>query len=499
MSTHVSSAPRADRGKPARRNSIRRRSRRMVGGFLLFALLAAGAVVSLTVLIDPLQFYHKVTWYTPRFSTEERYQNPGLAKNWDYDTIIIGTSMTENFLPSIVGKELGGTAMKLSMEGSTADEHNKMAKVALRTGKVKKVLWGLDYFSLKANSYDNSSKFPAYMYDDKLWNDYPYLFNYSVYEQFITSIKAKLDGYGQQNLEYMYNWNRMVTYGKDRVAKNYATANEGEVYFGINEEPLDVVQKSFNDNILSLVKAHPEVEFTFYYPPYSVLRQVVWYNTNPGRFESQITMRKWMYEQFSKYPNVKLYDFQAAGEWTYDLDLYKDLSHHKQDVNTWIAEAIGRDDPAYRVTDANVDELNDRLEVDAETAILNKDNNVVNVKVTLDGESLVFTNRVLAEGAESGNELLVPVKQLAGALGAELSWDQPTKTVALRKDGRELRLIVDSAVATVDGTGKVDMAYAPKLVGGTALAPVGFVFEQMGWKVDVSATDDQTTLIAITK
>jgi Copper amine oxidase N-terminal domain. len=493
MTTIEQSAPRAGRDK-----SLKRRSRRMVGGFLLFALLAAGAVVSLTVILDPLQFYHKVTLYTARFSTEERYQNPGLAKNWDYDTIIIGTSMTENFLPSVVGKELGGTVMKLSIEGSTADEHNKMAKVALRTGKVKKVLWGLDYFSLKANSYDNSSKFPAYMYDDKLWNDYPYLFNYSVFEQFITSIKAKMDGYGQQNLEYMYNWNRSVTFGKDRVAKNYATANEGEAYFGINEESLDVVKKSFNDNILSLVKDNPDVEFYVYYPPYSVLRQVVWYNTNPARFENQVEMRKWMYEQFSQYPNVKLYDFQAAGEWTYDLDLYKDLSHHKQDVNTWIAEAIGRDDPAYRVTDANIDELNDRIERDAETAILNKNNDVVNVSVTLDGESLVFTNRVLAEG-ENGNELFVPAKQAAAAVGAELSWDQPTKTLALRKDGQELRMIVDSAVATVNGGEKVDMAFAPKLVGGTALVPIGFVFEQMGWKVAVTQADEKTTEIAITK
>ncbi|WP_158629930.1 copper amine oxidase N-terminal domain-containing protein [Cohnella sp. AR92] len=467
----------------------------MVGWFLLCAFLAAGAVVSITVIIDPLQFYHKVTWYTPRFSTEERYQNPGLAKNWDYDTIVIGTSMTENFLPSVVGKELGGTVMKLSMEGSTADEHNKMAKVALGTGKVKKILWGLDYFSLKSNSADESSKFPDYMYDDKLWNDYPYLFNYSVYEQFINDIKAKRKGMKQQNLEYLYNWNRMVTYGKAKVAKTYATANEGEVYFGLNEEPLEVVKKSFENNILSLVKAHPEVEFNFYYPPYSVLRQVVWYNTNPGRFENQIEMRKWMYEQFAQYPNVKLYDFQAAGEWTYDLDLYKDLSHHKQDVNTWIAEAIGRDDAAYRVTDANIDVLNDRIEKDAETAILNKDNDVVNVSVSLDGQSLVFTNRVLAEG-DSGNELLVPVKQAAAALGAELSWDQPTKTVSLRKDGHEVRMIVDAMVATVDGS-KVDMAYAPKLVGGTALVPVSFVFKQMGWNVDVAQPDAKTTVIAI--
>lgn len=479
---------------PARALPLRKRARRMAGWFVLFSLAAAAAIFALTVLIDPLQFYHRATWYTPRFSTEERYQNPGLAKNWDYDTIIIGTSMTENFLPSQVGEQLGGKVMKLSIEGSTADEHHKMAKLALSTGKVKRVLWGLDYFSLKADSADDSYRFPDYLYDDQWWNDYKYLFNYSVFDQFFTSLKATfVQHLKPQNLEYLYNWNYAVTFGKDRVAKSYAQANVNEVYFGLNEETLDVVQKSFNDNILSLVKAYPDVEFDFYYPPYSVLRQVVWYNTNPGRFDNQLQMRKWMYEQFAKLPNVKLYDFQAEDDWTYDLDLYKDLSHHKQDVNSWIAEAIGRDDPQYRVTDANVDELNAELKLQAETAVLNADNEVVGFQVLLNGEPKVFTNRALAD---TGDELLVPVKQAAAALGAELAWDQATKTMTLSANGHKLRMTVGSLQARTDGA-DVQADNAPKLVGGTALIPFGFAAEQLGYSTSVEPSDAGMTVLTV--
>ncbi|MBB6735047.1 copper amine oxidase N-terminal domain-containing protein [Cohnella zeiphila] len=473
--------------------SLRKRARRMVGWFVLFAATAAIAVALLTVLIDPLQFYHRAGWYTPRFSTEERYQNPGLAKNWDYDTIIIGTSMTENFLPSQVGEQLGGKVMKLSIEGSTADEHNKIAKVALSTGKVKRVLWGLDYFSLKSNSADDGYNFPDYLYDDKWWNDYPYLFNYSVYQQFFNSIKANLQHLKPQNLEYLYNWNHAVTYGKAKVAKSYAQANVDEVYFGLNEETLDVVQQSFDDNILSLVKAYPDVEFDFYYPPYSVLRQVVWYNTNPGRFGNQLEMRKWMYEQFASLPNVKLYDFQANSEWTYDLDLYKDLSHHKQDVNSWIAEAIGADDAKYRVTDGNVDSLNAQLKQQAETAVLNADDNVVGFQVMLNGESKVFTNRVLAD---TKDELLVPVKQAAAALGADLGWDQATKTVTLSVNGRKLKMTVGSTEAQASGSA-VTSANAPQLVGGTALIPFGFAAGQLGFNVAVDHSNGQMTVLTV--
>jgi hypothetical protein len=477
----------------ARTPSLKKRSRRMAGWFVLFSVAAAAALVATTYILDPLQFYRKASWYTPRFSPEERYQNPGLARNWDYDTIIIGTSMTENFLPSVVSKALGGNVMKLSIEGSTADEHNKMAQVALRTGKVKRVLWGLDYFSLKSNSADSSSKFPDYLYDNSIWNDYPYLFNYSVFEQFFTSLKANLQNLKPQNLEYLYNWNRMVTFGKNKVAVSYAKANLEEVYFGLNEESLDVVQQSFNDNILSLVKAYPDVEFDFYYPPYSVLRQVVWYNTNPARFENQLQMRKWMYEQFAALPNVKLYDFQAEEDWTYDLDLYKDLSHHKQDVNTWIAEAIGSDDAKYRVTDDNIDSFNQRLEEDAQTAVLNSDNEAVRFKVTLDGQTVAFANRVLADG---GDELLVPVKQAAAELKADLQWDQATKTMVLSLNGRQLRMTVDIAEAKTGGE-SATAKYAPRLVNGTTLVPIGFVAGQLGLSAELTQSDDGIPLLEI--
>jgi len=470
------------------------RARRFCLSFVFYSIIVAVAVALLTVWIDPLQFYHKATWYNARFSTEERYQNPGLAKNFDYDTIIIGTSMTENFVPSQVGEQLGGKVMKLSMEGSISEEHYQMARLALSTGKVKKVLWGLDYFSLKSKAADSNYELPKYMYDDKWWNDYPYWFNYTVYEQFFKSVMLQLKGTPKQNLDYLSNWNWMVTFGKERVAKAYDKANAEEGYFGLDEEAPESLKVNFDHNILSLVKDHPDVEFIFYYPPYSVLRQVVWYNTNPTRFGYQIEMRKWMYEQFAQYPNVKLYDFQTA-DWTYDLDLYKDLSHHHMNVNKWIAEAIGKDDPKYRVTDDNVDALNDSLIAAAENAVMTPEYEVVNFSTLLSGQKHVFTGRLLQE---DGKDLLVPVKQLVSELGAELTWDQATKTAVLKRGDRELRLTMGSTDAVSSGQ-TVKLEYAPRLIGGTSLVPLGFVAGELGYKTELSQLEDGTTQLSITE
>lgn len=454
-------------------------SKQLMSLFLLFLIAFAALAALLTAFLDPLQFYHKSSWYTPLFSQEERYQNPGLAKNYDYDNIIIGTSMTENFLPSQVSQSIGGTTMKLSMEGSTVDEHYKIAKLALETGKVKQVLWGLDYFSLKLQTVEAAKEFPDYLYDGKLWTDYKYWFNSSVYTQFWSSLKSSLSGTPGKKLEYLNNWNDMVEFSRINVAKAYLKANDNEQYFGLNEETTDQLKANFNSYILPLIKRYPEVQFYFYYPPYNVMRQVAWYDNNPLRFTNQLDMRKWMYEQFRQYENVSLYDFQTESEWTFNPDLYKDLSHHNGDVNRWIAEAIGEKNPNYLVTDDNIDDFNLLLQRQAESAVISPEGEQYQSTVQIDGEQLAFSTRLI----QGEQELWLTAKDLAPALGAEVVWDAASKTVKLMSDGHSVAMTVGNTAALVDGI-PAALETAPLLTGGKALIPLAFTAEHLGYRVE---------------
>lgn len=463
---------------PIRPRGYHTRSKKMMVIFLLFLVSFAALAASLTAFLDPLQFYHKSSWYNPLFSQEERYQNPGLAKNYDYDNIIIGTSMTENFLPSGVSQSIGGTTMKLSMEGSTVDEHYKIAKLALETGQVKQVLWGLDYFSLKLETKEAAKDFPDYLYDGKLWTDYKYWFNSSVYKQFWLSLKNTISGAPRKELEVLNNWNNAVVFGKEYVAKSYLKASDNEVYFGLKEESTDQLQKHFNTYILPLLKEYPDVQFYFYYPPYSTMRQVAWYSNNPVRFANQLEMRKWMYEQFREFENVSLYDFQTESEWTFNLDLYKDLSHHSGEVNSWIAEAIGKENPDYLVTDENVDELNNLLQSQAESAVISLDGDQYQSSVQIDGAQMMFTTRLI----QGNQELWLTAKDLAPALGAEVQWNAASKTVTLFSGEHTVAMTVGSTIALVDGT-PTTMEAAPLLAGGKALIPLAFTAEHLGFTV----------------
>lgn len=492
MTPNDSMRPLPPRRQAARR--FRKRStlyKRTIGAFFAGCLLFGSLFILLAYVVDPLQFYHKPWFYKPVYMTEQRFQNPGLAKNYDYDTIIIGTSMTENFFPSKVEEALGGKTMKLSFRGSYADEQHKMAKLAIETGKAKTVLWGLDYFALKKNVNEGQNAFPHYLYDNNVLNDYRYWFNYTPYEQLIKGLIRQYRTGHVQGLEGLYNWNFMVQFGEDATIRHYRKALvEEAVAVQLNEEdPLEFIQASFKQNVLSLIEAYPDVQFKIFYPPYSILRHVVWRETNPERYEYQLIMKEWMYEQFSRYPNVEVYEFQTEADWTFRLDYYKDLSHHHQDINTWIAQAIGRKDPKYLVTAGNVRGFVAELDQQTYETAVSDDNRLFRVRVYReDGglSPLAFSTMTI------GNQgsLRVPAKELADLLGAELEWDQETRRLRLEAGGRSIELTVDETTAlTEDGT--VTLPDPAKLIGGKTYVPLAEIAAVFGWEASRSDMDDR--------
>jgi len=453
--------------------------------FLAMSAAWAAVIILFTFVADPFLVYHRPTWYQPTFYSQERYMNQGLVRQFEYDTIIIGTSMTQNFRPSQVNEATGGKVVKLSISGSTADEHYYTAKLALETGKVKRVIWGLDYFSLKFRA--ENPDFPAYLYDDAYWNDYRYWFNYTVFKHFARGIQRTFAGAKPQNIDLLNNWERQVTFDRERAIAAYRIAKRQEVGYGSNEEPLPLIKDNFNRYILSLVQRYPEVDFFFYYPPYSILRQNVWYELNPIRFANQLAMRKYMFERFSAYPNTAVFDFQTETAWTHDLSGYSDLSHHRGEWNEKIAEAIGRNDPRYRVEAGDIDVLNAKLEHEARTAVLDQFGNVVHAEMIIQDKSALFSDKLVV-----GDEVFVPVRELAVALGAELVWRQEEFRAELRLNGRT---VIWNLRPSASGTERRQSADAPRFIDGRAMVPVRKSADMLGLRENLHRGNEGIIII----
>lgn len=308
-------------------------------------------LVGLNYIVDPLQFYHKA-YMTPDFSDQQRYQNPGLAKNYDYDTIVVGSSMTENFWPSYLQEKLGVQAVKLSMSGSTAKEQKMITDFAIGTGKVKTVFWGVDYFSLRGDPdrvRKEFGEFPFYLYDQNPFNDLKYLMNLDTSEQSIhwLTIQAGLAHPKNPDLNLLNTWESPGLFGKQNVIQEWNKLKQG-ASFKPSEYEIGQVQRNMDENVLAVVKAHPNVQFILFYPPYSILQHRYFYDKDPAFFDNELYVKQYLFEQVGKQPNVKIYDFQHEQSVTFQLDNYKDLAHHTRKINEWIVDQIAKDN--YRVT-----------------------------------------------------------------------------------------------------------------------------------------------------
>jgi len=317
----------------------------------IMAFLIFAGVCMVNYIVDPLQFYRQASWYTPVFSEEQRFQNAGLARNWDYNTIILGTSMTENFVPSHVDQTFGGgtQTVKLSISGSSLYEERLAGEVALRTGQVERIIWGLDYASFRGGEellHEEYGPYPKHLYDTNRWNDVQYLFNISTLEDSLRVLKRKLTHTEQPalQLDLLNSWQMKYNYAfhLPSVYNHYQQAKEADVR-AVQEgetDSLEAAQASFDHNVLRLVQEHPEIEYHFFYPPYSILRFQLWYDYQPQRFYNQMAIKRYVYEKLSAYPNVHIHDFQSASDITHNLSYYKDVSHYSQQINAYMIEQM---------------------------------------------------------------------------------------------------------------------------------------------------------------
>ena len=118
--------------------------------FLSFSIIAIIAILlvlgSITIYIDPYFHYHSPLAKYEYPIDNERYQNDGITRHWDYDAIITGSSMTECFRTSEFDYLFDAKAIKIPYSGGKFKEVDESLQRALeRNSSVKYVVRGLDF------------------------------------------------------------------------------------------------------------------------------------------------------------------------------------------------------------------------------------------------------------------------------------------------------------------------------------------------------------------
>jgi hypothetical protein len=310
---------------------------------VIILLVAVLGVFLLVWIVDPYFHFHKPFSFISYRLSEERYTNDGISRHFDYDTIITGTSMSQNFKTSEADELLDVKSVKESFSGAGYKELSENLDRALSRHEVKNVIWTMDFNALiREADYDQYSDYPTYLYDDNPFNDVSYVFNKNVlYHGVFINLINTLIGQRSTTFDEYSSWDKPTGY--KYIMESYDRWEEkADMESGLDDESKDMVAENIRQNFVNLVNKYPDTTFYIFYTPYSIC----WWD-----FMNQEGMMMWQFdaelistELLLECPNVRLYNFNDQYDIIENLDNYRDKEHYGAWINTQILEWIAADE-----------------------------------------------------------------------------------------------------------------------------------------------------------
>lgn len=320
----------------------------------LLITIASGMILLmiLVVVADPFFHYHQPLNKDGVYLYNEVYQSPGMASNFTYDTIMIGSSMTENYHVSWF-EEYGESAVKLCYSGAQFTNLLNILDMAFDSGNnIKHIYMDINDYQLSAKEGEVFGEIPDYLYDKNYLTDAQYIFNEDVVIASVESLESYI--YSEGNEDEAFTWEDEELFGADNVLEDIDTDHENQAWVNTNDDNKNLREKAKNNikGIIEVVESHPDIQFTFIYPPYSV---AYWYEQKKENLiEARLDMYVSSIEELMKYDNVEVYFFMDDYETISDLDNYRDMCHYKPDINRLMLECMH--DGRYKVDETDMTE-----------------------------------------------------------------------------------------------------------------------------------------------
>lgn len=300
----------------------------------LFLLLGLGMI---TVVIDPYFHYHKPLSALQYPLHDERYLNDGIVRHFDYDAIITGSSLTQNFKTSELDSLFGVHSVKVAFSGGSYKEVNDTLVRAVHANpNLKLVVRALDYGRLithKDSMYYAADQYPSYLYNDLLCDDVQYVLNKTVLiDHSLNAVFYTREGNTTTSFDDYSRW----WMGNEYVDRTYSRPEKASEATPLSQEDLTIIEENIRQNVTDLAEANPDIEFYLYLSPNSIyywdsLRQ-------NGILQRQLQAEKYAVSLMLPYENIHLFSFFEEYEMICDPKNYKDSVHYKRDINSQILE-----------------------------------------------------------------------------------------------------------------------------------------------------------------
>ena len=308
---------------------------------LIVVLVLLIALSSVIIVVDPYFHYHAPLSSLYYELDNERSQNDGIIRHFDYDAMIIGTSMAENFKTSEFDELFDVNSIKTTFAGGTYKELNdNIANAISYNPDLKLVVRPLDYAYLMDEAdriRDDLGSYPDYLYDNNPFNDVNYIFNkdilFSICVPMIEDALSGAEG-GITSFDDYANWMDGAEFGADVVLADRQEYQDPEEIQPFVDEIKELVEENITQNVVELAKENPDVQFYYYLTPYSI----AWWGSQYelGTIERWITSEEYAISLMLECDNIHLFSFNTEFDIICDLDNYSDECHHGDWINSQI-------------------------------------------------------------------------------------------------------------------------------------------------------------------
>ena len=316
---------------------MKRAYRRWVCGLLAGVLAMLALCAAVVYVVDPCLYYRIPDRWQPVFFSE-RYQMAGLARNVEADTVLVGTSMAANYRASQIQEVFGTPSLRLTIPDGYYSEFDRVMDVLFRGQTPQRVIFGLDVNTLIRDESGVTDAMPDYLYNRSALDDIQYLVNKDTLYYSVYTLMANRWGQGQ-TVDEGFTWDDREWWNHLTALDNYTRPDPtGEVL------PADAYLDHVDANLAVVtgwVEAHPDTEFDFFLPPYSIL---YWDKmVRLGEVDAVLSAVERACRVLTAYDNVKLYGFLLDREIVENLDNYCDYIHHSGGVCVEILHRIKAD------------------------------------------------------------------------------------------------------------------------------------------------------------
>lgn len=325
-----------------RKNEIRKNGIRK-NGIKKLALFIAAEFLILAVFVwffDPFYQYHS-PFLGQAVLNDRDNQMPGTVRNFEYDSVLMGSSVAENFDTDYIDQTYGCDTLKIIRASGSAADLLYYLEMARERHDLKNVFWCLDNFALNASTEItlDGEDVPRYLHTESVLDDIPYVYNKQIIFEKIPSMLA-FSYLGRNTGGNAYNWSEGKDFSAGRAMRAYdrlsVTPDLMIDYADFSEEIPDITENL--RRIKAQITQYPDTQYRFLLPPYSML----WWDSAyvNGQLEKQFYILDRIFSELSAYENVELYFFQDEEDIVCNLDNYMDMVHYSPEINQYMLEQM---------------------------------------------------------------------------------------------------------------------------------------------------------------